>query len=383
MQKITIVGIGYMGLPTALLLAKVGYEVSGFDINKQKVRNINNGVLPFNETGLDKLYIDAKSNFSATTILKPSDIFIISVPTPISRNRTCDLSYVIKAANDVKNVLKDGDLVILESTVKPGTTINNVKPILDKKKVIYDLAYVAEKAIPGNTIYEMQNNTRIIGQINDSGKRVREIYSKFVHSKIIITDTITAEAVKLMENTFRDVNIALANELFILSEQLGINVWKAISLANLHPRVNIHNPSVGVGGHCIPIDPWFLIQDTKLAKLISVARNINEKMPEYIFQKIKMKVKKGQTISILGVAYKPDVDDVRESPVLKLIDLCEKNGYNVKVHDPYVPGYEKNIQKVISDTDLIIISTGHNIYTKFNYKDTPILDIPNILQNAI
>jgi UDP-N-acetyl-D-mannosaminuronic acid dehydrogenase len=355
-----------MGLPTAFLFAAAGHSVYGYDIDRKKIEILRQGGLPFEEKGMKELHRKARKNFSCGTQIQKGDIFIISVPTPVT-NRMCENKYVISATKSVVPVLEEGNLVILESTVAPGTTRDLVKPILDKARCKYDLCYVSEKAIPGNTIYEMQHNHRIVGGYDKkSGKRTKELYSSIVKSEIHVTDSVTAESAKLMENTFRDVNIALANEFWKLSDELGIDVHEAISLANLHPRVNILNPGPGVGGHCIPIDPWFLTEKTKSARLIPMARQVNDSMPEYVFNHyIKPKVKKGDTVAILGVAYKPNVDDDRESPAYEIIRLCKEYGLKVRVHDPCVKGVEKDLKKVTDGADLVHVVTRHMDYEKF------------------
>ena len=315
--SVCIIGLGYMGLPTALLLAKNGVKVLGYDINKKKIGMIKNGKMPFNEKGLAELYKAAKNNFSVTTTItkntsKDIKTYIISVPTPFSEMKKCDLSYVIDATNSVKQILKRGDLVILESTVGPGTTSEIIKPLLEKSGLKcgtdFFLSYVSEKAIPGNTLYEMVNNARIIGGIDkESTDRTMRLYSKFVKGEIILTDTTTSEITKLVENTYRDVNIAFANELAKICDRLNINVWDVITYANKHPRVNIHLPGPGVGGHCIAIDPWFLVGKGS-SDLIWTARTINDAMPQEIFTRLRNIILSKQLtnpkIAVLGVAYK-------------------------------------------------------------------------------
>ncbi|NTV22864.1 MAG: nucleotide sugar dehydrogenase [Nanoarchaeota archaeon] len=378
-MKVTIVGLGYMGLPTALLFARAGHQVYGFDVNAEKIKTLKQGKMLFEEPGLLDLYKEGAGNFTCGTSIAEADAFVISVPTPFTKEKKCDNVYVISATESVARVLRQGNLVILESTVTPGTTETIVKPILDKAKKKYDLAYVSEKAIPGKTISEMQTNHRIIGGLTgEAGKRTKELYSCFVRNEIHLTDARTAEMAKLMENTFRDVNIALANEFAKLSMELGVNAWEAIELANLHPRVNIHSPGSGVGGHCIAIDPWFLTENTKSAKLIPTARLINDSQPELIFEMIKKLAKKGDSVAILGTAYKKNVDDDRESPSHEIIKLCREYGFEVRVHDPYVKGVEKSIGKVLKDAKIAVIATGHDIYKDVDFGKTCVLDCFNL-----
>lgn len=370
---ISVVGLGYMGLPTALLLAKSGIKVFGFDIDKEKIKQLNNKILPFQENGLQELFNEA-TTFSAVEQLSVSDVFIITVPTPLSKDKTCDLRFVLSAVKTISHVLKDNDLVILESTVPPKTTEDIVKPILDKTKKKFFLSFVSEKAIPGNTIYEMQRNQRIIGGINkESAEKTKEIYSHFVKAPIHLTDCKTAETVKLMENTYRDVNIALANEFAQIAETTGIDVYEAIRLSNLHPRVHIHNPGPGVGGHCIPIDPWFL--SPKDTKLIKTARQINDSQPKQIVKKIKeiIKEEENPVVSLLGLSYKANIDDYRESPTLKIKELLEQEKITVRIHDPLVKSYIDNIENFkdsVKDSDCLVFVTDHSTFNE--------IDIANI-----
>ncbi len=373
-MKICVVGLGYIGLPTALLLAKGGHNIIGFDVNKDKIEKLNKGELPFKEKGLSELFKQTKNKFTATNKIRKADVFIICVPTPITKQKKCDLRYVKKATESVSKVLKKGNLVILESTVSPGTTNGIVRKILEKSKLKVNkdflLSYVSEKAIPGNTLFEMQNNTRIIGAVNKkSGELTKKIYLSFVKGKIILTSPELAEISKLMENTFRDVNIALANEFKMICDELKINVFKAIELANNHPRVNILKPGVGVGGHCLPIDPWFLIEKTKSGKLIRTARKINDTQPKYIVKRIKWLIKerkiKNPIIGMLGIAYKPGVDDIRESPMIKIYNLLRKEGFKVLVTDPLIKDYKKihlvKKSKVLKEANILIDHTGIRI----------------------
>jgi UDP-N-acetyl-D-mannosaminuronic acid dehydrogenase len=379
-----------MGLPTALLLAKSGYTVLGYDIDEKKIQLLQRKELPFDEKGLQKLFEQAKHNFHPSTELKAADAYIITVPTPITKQKTCNLSFVTSATKSIKTVLQNENLVVLESTVPPATTINTVKPILDKSNKKYFLSYVSEKAIPGNTLYEMQHNHRIIGGINQkSAELTKKIYSSFVKAPIHLTDTTTAETVKLMENTFRDVNIALANEFALRLQKLHINPWEAIKLANYHPRVNIHQPGPGVGGHCIPIDPWFL--SDKRTDLINKSRNINDSMPEKLltFTQPLLKHQKKPKITIFGVAYKGNIDDTRESPAIPFINKVEKENITVSIFDPYVKQFTQplhSINEATKDSDCIIVLTDHDIFKKINPKELTdnmrtkqIVDTKNIL----
>ncbi|NJE30331.1 nucleotide sugar dehydrogenase [Thermococcus sp. 18S1] len=372
-MKISVLGLGYIGLPTALLFASAGYDVIGVDIDSEKVNMLNQGMLPFQEPGLDELFEKAQKKFRATTKVEPSDVFLIAVPTPAdSHTKTADLIYVRSAAEMIYPHLKEGDLVILESTVPPLTTEKLVVPILEKSrlKAGYDfyVAHCPERAIPGKTIYEMVHNDRVVGGINKkSAELTKRLYRSFVKGKLYITDATTAEFVKLIENTYRDVNIALVNELAQIAEEYHINIWEAIELANKHPRVHLHKPGPGVGGHCISIDPWFVIQNSSNGKLIAMARYTNDTMPNYVVKKVKKILKdiKYPTITIFGVAYKGNVDDTRETPALRIIKLAENEGINIRVYDPVVKDFEYpllDLEDAVKDSDCIVVVTDHEIF---------------------
>ena len=375
-KKICVIGLGYIGLPTACYLASSGYQVIGVDINKKKIESLVKSKLPFFEPGLGKLFKTARKNLEISLKSQKADIFIISVPTPITSKKKADLKFVIQAAKDINKVLNNGNLVILESTVPPGTVEKVVLPILLKghKNFKIYLSHAPERAIPGNTLLEMKNNDRIIGGIDKkSAFLAKQIYSSFVKGDICLTDATTAEFVKLIENTFRDINIAFANELAKLSDKIDVNVWEAIKLANLHPRVNIHSPGPGVGGHCIGVVPWFLINtrpnDTQAIKL---ARQINDSMPAYVIKYISLMLKgiKNPRITILGVAYKANVDDWRETPALQIIKLAKNKKWQVKIHDPLVKNFPYSIttdfNKATEDSDCLVLITNHNFYKKIN-----------------
>ena len=377
-MKICIIGLGYIGLPTALLLSK-SHDVFGCDINEGVVDKINNKIPPFTESGLEEML--KESNIKAFTHPVESDVFMICVPTPFDKEvKMADLRHVRSAIEVIVPYLRRGNLIIIESTVTPGTCEKIVTPILEKsglkvKQDIY-LSHCPERAIPGKTFYEIVHNDRIVGGIDKkSADLAEELYKCFVKGNLYKTNIRTAEFVKLMENTFRDVNIALANEFATLSEEVGINVWEAIDLANKHPRVNILTPGPGVGGHCIAVDPWFLTESTVNARIINTAREINDGMPTYVLSKAKKIFKeqniKSPTITIFGVAYKGNVDDTRETPALKLIKLCEKEGWNVKMYDPIVKEFEYpllTLEEAVRDTDLIIIEADHSEFGSMDAK---------------
>lgn len=369
-EKISVVGLGYMGLPTAMLLSNAGYSVTGIDVNTEKIASLMNGHCYLDEPGIPELFHLAfkKGTFSLSTSVQPADVYIIAVPTPHT-DRKCDLNYVLKAVEDVAHVIKDGDMVIIESTIKPNTCNGYVKPILERKAKNIQIVHCPERAIPGNTVHELVYNDRIIGTDQlEAAQRAQDIYRSFVKGSIFTTNLITAESVKLMENTFRDVNIALANEFSMIADELNFDVWRAIEFANKHPRVNILQPGPGVGGHCIAIDPWFLVEDVKESSLISAARTINDNMPLIVIERMyrKMKSKGPFKVAVLGVAYKKNVDDARETPALKIVQALKKDHHKVMIHDPFVRKWhyplETNLSKVIESADVVILVTDHDEY---------------------
>jgi len=396
MAKICVIGLGYIGLPTALLLSK-SHNVYGCDINPVVVSKINSKEMPFFEPGMEEVIRD--TNIIAATQPVQADVFVICVPTPFDKEvRMADLRFVKQALESIIPYLVSGNLVVIESTITPGSCEKIAIPILERSKLIVGkdifLSHCPERAIPGKTFYEMVNNDRIVGGINSTSTDLTaDIYRSFVKGTIHKTDIRTAEFVKLIENTFRDVNIALANELAMLSEDIDINIWKAIELANKHPRVNILSPGPGVGGHCIAVDPWFLTESTCKTKLISMSREINDGMPSYIVSKAKRIFSdagiKDPIVTIFGVAYKGNIDDTRETPALKLIKLCEKEGWTVKIFDPRVKKFEYpllSFEEAVQNTNLIIIEVDHDDFKKLDAKKVRdlvkskiILDTKNLL----
>lgn len=374
-KVICVIGLGYIGLPTACFLANAGYKVIGFDLNEEKVNLLKNKKLPFQEFGLSELLKKAVKNMSFSKKIVPADVFIISVPTPVE-NEKADLKYVEQASQDINKVLKDGNLVVLESTVPPGTSEEIVLPILKKGHKNYRIyiSHAPERAIPGSTLREMTENDRVIGGVDqESTILTKNIYSSFVKGKIHLTNSTTAEFIKLIENTFRDVNIAFANELAKMCEDLGINVWEAIKLANLHPRVNIHMPGPGVGGHCISVDPWFLVnKNVNGTEMIKLAREINDAMPFKIIEYVSKIIGniKNPTVTILGVAYKADVDDWRETPALKIIESAKNRNWQIKIHDPLVSDFpyaiEKEFKKAVKNSDCLVLVANHKFYKEIN-----------------
>ncbi|ODS40489.1 UDP-N-acetyl-D-mannosamine dehydrogenase [Candidatus Altiarchaeales archaeon WOR_SM1_SCG] len=390
MTKICVIGLGYIGLPTASMFATQGYKVVGVDVNKNTVNIINNGEIHIEEPDIKTLVQAAvnSKNLIAKTEPEEADVFIICVPTPLDKKeKKAGLNYVISATEAISKYVKKGNLIILESTVPPGTLEGVMLPIIEKKinrKNIY-AAHCPERVIPGKILKELVENDRIIGGINkESAEKAKELYENFVEGDIYLTDSTTAEMVKLMENTFRDVNIALANELTKIAEKLNINIWEAIKLANKHPRVNIHSPGPGVGGHCISIDPWFIAEKfPKEAELITLSRNINDSMPDYVVEIIKKEVKdiENPTITIFGVSYKGNVDDARETPALKIIELLKNKDYKIKIYDPHVKEFKYNLitlYDAVKDSDCIVVIADHE-----DFKKLDIDKIGNLMKNKI
>ena len=395
-MKICVLGLGYIGLPTALLFAAHGADVVGVDVKQSVVDCLNRGSLPFAEPGLDDLYREAQSRFLVRTGPEAADVFLIAVPTPLDpATKVSNLAYVKSAADMIAPHLRRGNLVVLESTVPPGTSERVIIPRLEKSGVAagdFLYAHCPERAIPGRTLSEMTGNNRIIGGYDrDSTDRATAIYRTFVRGQIYQTDARTAEFVKLMENTCRDVNIALANEFAQLAEECGINVWEAITLANKHPRVTVLNPGPGVGGHCIAVDPWFLTENSTRCRMVSTAREINDSMPNYVLHIARGLLAgiRDPTISILGVAYKGNVGDTRESPAFKFLQLAENEGYAVRCHDPYAAEFAHplmDLPEATAGSDCIVILTDHDCFRRLDpatlqVRTKLVIDARNILDH--
>ncbi len=381
MTKMCVLGLGYIGLPTALLFANNGVDVVGVDVSERVVASLQQGKMHFEEKGFQELLDSAmqKAAFRASTQVEDADAFLVAVPTPFDAEfRMADLKYVISACEMIVPYLKQGNLVIIESTIPPKTCEKRVRIILERSglKASQDfyISHCPERAIPGNTLHEMVNNDRVIGGLDEKATEMtRDLYSCFVKGNLYLTTSTTAEMIKLMENTYRDVNIALANELSMLAEDYGINIWEAIEIANKHPRVNIHKPGPGVGGHCIAIDPWFLTENANNSSLITLARNINDSMPIHVLKKVKEMVNgiENPVITVFGVAYKGDIADTRATPALKFIKLAEKEGFTVKIYDPLVKEFEYpilSLEEAVEGSDCIVVLTDHSIYKKMCVK---------------
>ena len=385
-QSISVIGMGYMGLPIASLLADAGYSVTGVDLNKEKVDSINKAECPFDEIGLPELLTKVISQgfLKASTEIPSSDTYLVAVPTPHKDGR-CDLGYVFSAVDAIVKVAKNGQTIIIESTISPQTCLT-VKERVEKEGLQLDIVHCPERAIPGQTLHELVNNDRIIGASSkEAQKAVKTIYESFVKGEVFLTDLTTAECVKLVENTSRDVGIAFANELSQICEELNVDVYEVIKLANRHPRVNVLTPGPGVGGHCIPIDPWFLVENTKNGDLVRLSRNINDNRPNIIAEKVsKIAQDKGlKNIVILGVAYKPNVDDCRETPAEPILGSLLEQGLNVKYHDPHVFNWQcerlTNMDEVQEWADILLLTTAHHDYKALE-SDKVIFDACGLLK---
>ncbi len=375
-DSLCVIGMGYIGLPTASVFASNGIQVTGMDINADIIDGLNAGKLHIFEPGLKGLVLDALASGSLeiSTEVKPADAFIIAVPTPFYEDKSADLRAVVSATESILPHLKPGNLVILESTSPPRTTVDIVAPILEKSGLKpgkdFMLAYSPERVLPGHILRELVNNARVIGGFDHaSAKAGRDLYRKIVKGDIILTDATTAELVKLMENTSRDINIAIANEFSRLAQMFNIDIWEAIQIANLHPRVEIFRPGLGVGGHCIGVDPWFLVEAApEESKLIKTARKVNDEQPGFVADLIVDAAGglAGKTVALLGLAYKPNVDDLRESPARHLAHRLQERGAVVYAYEPYkldaeLPGIDQvgSLDAAIVDADVIVLAVGH------------------------
>ena len=375
---ITILGMGYIGLPTAIAFAKAGFTVKGFDVNKKVIETLKAGHIHIVEPSLQEAFEEAlkSGRVIPTDKLEKSDVFIISVPTPFKKNheeKIADLSYVESASKEVATVLEENNLVILESTVPPMTT-KLMTNILERESGIsrdkFMSVHCPERVLPGRILYELEHNDRIIGaERREAGEYTKVIYDAMVkEGTCYITDDITAEMCKLVENTFRDVNIAFANELSVICDKLGIDVFELIRLANKHPRVNILTPGAGVGGHCLAVDPWFIVEKfPKEANVIREARLINDFKPRFIVNKVDeiLKGNKDLTVGVLGLAYKPDIDDLRESPAMEIAEILRDKGYKVVACEPNVNTQEVNgfglysFDEILEKSDYLVLAQGH------------------------
>lgn len=379
MNPINIIGLGYIGLPTALMFASHGVEVIGTDLNKGLVETLNNNELTFEEAGLPEVFSAAVAQgIQFQTEYAQTDKYIVTVPTPYLKDtKKLDAKYVESATKQVLEVCLPNTILVIESTIAPGTIDKIVRPIIEAEGLVIGtdihLVHAPERIIPGNMVHELENNSRTIGaDSGEIGEQVKSWYESFCKAEIVVTDIKTAEMSKVVENTFRDINIAFANELAKMCHKEGMDVYELIRIANKHPRVNILQPGPGVGGHCISVDPWFLVGDyPEIVNVVLGAREVNDSMPQYVFDKMHeiMKannIKDYAKVGLYGMTYKENVDDMRESPTLQLLDVFEKYNIDaVKMYDPFVKeqhytGQMHNLEAFLSEVELVIILVSHD-----------------------
>ena len=379
-QTINIIGQGYIGLPTSLMFASCGIQVVGTDYNNKLIDSLQQGELPFDEAGLHDLFVKAcQGGIQFSNTYQKTNTYIISVPTPyLKASKKLDPQYVVSAVSSVLEVCEPESIIIIESTISPGSIDKFVRPEVARHGLIagrdVHLVHAPERIIPGNMIYELVHNSRTIGADDEGiGERVKAMYASFCKGEIIVTDIRTAEMTKVVENTFRDINIAYANELAKICRSDNLDVYKIIQIANKHPRVNILQPGPGVGGHCISVDPWFLVGDYPgLANIILAARKINDGMPRFVIHRVSQIMKEtGLTdihrIGLYGLTYKENVDDTRESPTLQMLERMDDglSGGLVQVYDPFVikdivPNQHHSLDSFLDAVDMVVIMVGHN-----------------------
>ncbi|MBR2616252.1 MAG: nucleotide sugar dehydrogenase [Clostridia bacterium] len=376
---VNVIGLGYIGLPTALMLASHGVEVVGTDYNRELVATLNAGKTTFREKGLEELFSDAvKAGVRFTTEYQVTDTYIVSVPTPYDKfSKKVDPCYVVSAVKTILGVCPKGATVVVESTVSPGTVDRFVRPVIEEMGFVIGrdvhLVHAPERIIPGNMVYELYHNNRTIGADDAAvGERIKALYASFCQGEIVVTDIRTAEMTKVVENTFRAVNIAFANELAKICRHDGMDVYEIIRICNMHPRVNILQPGPGVGGHCISVDPWFLVGDyPSLAKVIDESMKTNDGMPDFVLNRIfEIMKENGLTdlsrVGLYGLSYKENVDDPRESPTLQLLESQERHLVApIKCYDPFfeedlVPNQYHDFDRFLADTDLVVIMVNHD-----------------------
>ncbi|UCF62078.1 MAG: nucleotide sugar dehydrogenase [Anaerolineaceae bacterium] len=384
-QTLCVLGLGYIGLPTASTFATHGLRVIGVDVDRHVVDVLRNGEVHIHEPGLRTLVQAAihSGNLVVSEVPEAADAFVIAVPTPLSEgaDKQADLSYVIAASESIVPYIQPGNLVVLESTSPPRTTLDVVAPILERSGLQagsdFHLAYTPERVLPGQILRELIENARVIGGIDRaSAEAGRDLYAIFVRGEILLTDATTAEMVKLMENTYRDINIAVANEFARVADRLGVDIWEAIELANRHPRIDILRPGPGVGGHCISIDPWFLVQTAPdLTPITQQARQTNDDQPAYVVNLVNQTLDglSGRRIAALGLAYKSDVDDLRESPAIEVARLLASEGAKVRTYEPFdpgavVPGAEPaaSLEMALQDVEAVILLVDHQTFRELD-----------------
>jgi UDP-N-acetyl-D-mannosaminuronic acid dehydrogenase len=400
-STICVLGLGYIGLPTASTFAARNLKVVGVDTNPHVVEILQKGGVHIQEPGLRALVQDAFRSGCLRVASQPveADAFIIAVPTPIFPDKSADLTAVKAAAESIVPVLRKGNLVILESTSPVRTTQNIVQPILEQSGLKagrdFLLAYSPERVLPGKILQELVENTRVIGGVDRaSAEAGRDLYAVFVRGEIVLTDAATAETVKLMENTFRDVNIALANELSRLAEKSGVNIWEAIAIANRHPRVKLLRPGPGVGGHCISVDPWFLVESAPgITPLVRTAREVNDAQPQYVASRVEeiLGGLTGRRVAVLGLTYKADVDDIRESPALDVIARLSERGAVLSAFDPMAQEVSikgrraDSVEEAVRGADCVLLLVAHEPFRAIRPESLrPIVRTPAVLdcQNA-
>lgn len=397
---VNVIGLGYIGLPTALMLASHGVEVVGTDYNEKLVKTLNEGRTTFKEDGLDDLFNEAlRSGIKFSTEYQVTDTYIVSVPTPYDKfSKKVDAVYVVSAVKSVMDVCPKGTTVVIESTVSPGTIDKFVRPVIEQNgfeigKDI-NLVHAPERIIPGNMIYELYHNNRTIGADSvEIGEKIKTLYSYFCLGEIVVTDIRTAEMTKVVENTFRAVNIAFANELAKICRQDDMDVYEIIKICNMHPRVNILQPGPGVGGHCISVDPWFLVGDyPSLAKVIDESMKTNDAMPDFVLNRIYTIMKENNLkdisrVGLYGLTYKENVDDMRESPTLQLLESQERHlAPGLKVYDPFitedvVDNQFHSLDEFLDNVDLVVVMVKHSeiIENVEKLSNKIILDCHNII----
>ena len=396
---INVIGLGYIGLPTALMLASHGIEIIGTDYNEKLVDTLKRGYTTFKEDGLDELFNNAiNAGIKFETEYQTTDTYIVSVPTPYDKfSKKVDACYVIGAVKEIMKVCQKGAIIVIESTVSPGTIDKFVRPVIEENHFIIGedihLVHAPERIIPGNMVHELLHNNRTIGADNKViGEKIKNIYSSFCQGEIVVTDIRTAEMTKVVENTFRAVNIAFANELAKICRHDNMDVYEIIRICNMHPRVNILQPGPGVGGHCISVDPWFLVGDyPSLAKVIDESMKTNDAMPDFVLNRIYEIMKQVgfldiNRIGLYGLTYKENVDDMRESPTLQLLESQERHlATGLKVYDPFITqdmieNQYHDLDTFLNSIDMVVIMVKHDEIKEnmHKLKNKIILDCHNI-----
>lgn len=399
-MKACVVGLGYIGLPTALMMAAHGVEVEAVDYNAGVVRKLQNNQVTFEEEGLNELFQEAvKRGIKFSSDYPAAELYIAAVPTPyIEETKKIDPAYVVKAVEQILAVCPENAIVVVESTISPGTIDRSIRPLVERSGKQVHLAHAPERIIPGNMIYELVHNSRTIGcDDRNIGEQIKAVYASFCQGEIVLTDIKTAEMSKVVENTFRDINIAFANELAKICRKSDMDVYEIIRIANKHPRVNILQPGPGVGGHCISVDPWFLVGDyPEEAQLIRKAREVNSNMPAFVFDRMREIMQENglsdaSRVGLYGLTYKEDVDDVRESPTLQLLEVMKREGVPAPaVYDPMVERdltarQYHDFARFLADVDMVVILVGHT-HLKENLeqiKGKIVLDTRNLCRSSV